>query len=189
MIKLNSHFLNGVLLPSVGSLLLTAINPGPIHAQAAEVTEESDLKFAIYSRAWGGNTNDGMRVVINNQTGSAVQLHSVIFLKDGTPAKQVGLDLDVEVPSQGYAESDLEYIDLLADDECVSRTLSENWRLAEISNYTLNPSVRGLIIEDTDSFRIYQCVETVLTSWTDLRSNTRYEQEEWVLFHFESRSQ
>lgn len=155
----------------------------------AETQEESDIKFAIYSRAWGANTDDGMRVVVNNQTDSSVRLHTVEFLKDDEADSRVTLDLELDIAAGRYAETDLDYIDLLQDDECVSRTLEDNWRLAEISNYTLNPSVRGLIIEDTDSFRIYQCVETVLTSWTDLDSNTRHQKEEWILFHFESRSQ
>jgi len=159
------------------------VNP----ASGAEMDSESDIKFAIYSRAWGANTDDGMRVVVSNQTDNAVLLHSVRFLKDDTEAASVALDLELRISPGAYAETDLEYVDLLADDECVSRTMAESWKLAEISNYTLNPSVRGLIIEDTDSFRIYQCVETVITSWTDLESNITYQKEEWVLFHFESR--
>lgn len=155
---------------------------------AAETQEESELKFAIYSRAWGANTNDGLRLVANNQTGQPVLLQSIVFLKTGADDTRVELDLNLEVPAGGYAETDLEYSDLLHNNECVDRTLADNWKLAEISNYTLNPSVRGLIIEDTDSFRIYQCVETVLTSWTDLGSNISYQKEEWVLYHFESRS-
>lgn len=165
-------------------LLATAFGPP---ATGAEMESESDIKFAIYSRAWGANTNDGMRVVINNQTGNDVLLHSIQFLKDDDESSRVGLDLELRIPAGAYAETDLDYVNLLQDDECVSRTLSENWKLAEISNYTLNPSVRGLIIEDTDSFRIYQCVETVITDWSDLESGIRYQKEEWVLFHFESR--
>ena len=73
--------------------------------------------------------------------------------------------------------------------------MESNWRLAEISNYTLNPSVRNLIIEDTDSFRIYQCVETIITRWQVLGDSQgaesvaaeSLEKEEWILFHFETR--
>ena len=65
--------------------------------------------------------------------------------------------------------------------------MAENWRLAEISNYTLNPSVRNLIIQDTSSFRIYQCVETILTKISDTANNSAEEREEWILYHFESR--
>ncbi|MDB9968742.1 hypothetical protein OAE08_03635, partial [Gammaproteobacteria bacterium] len=79
------------------------------------------------------------------------------------------------------------YIDLLSDDECIDRTMLDNWKLVEISNYTLNPSVRNLIIENTNSFRIYQCVKTISTSWTDLDSNQLFKYDEWVLFHFETR--
>jgi hypothetical protein len=169
--------LPGLILPALGAMLI----------YAAEMEAESDIKFAIYSRAWGANTNDGMRVVVNNQTNSAVRLHSVEFLKGGLDGAAVTLDLDLRIEPGAYAETDLDYVNLLQNDDCVARTLSENWKLAEISNYTLNPSVRGLIIEDTDSFRIYQCVETVVTRWSDLDTAIRYEKEEWVLFHFESR--
>jgi hypothetical protein len=174
-------------LLAIGTLAGTFLNAFGSTAIAAEMESESDIKFAIYSRAWGANTDDGMRVVVNNQTDSAVQLHSVAFLKDGMEASEVSLDFDLRIAPGAYAETDLEYIDLLDNDECVSRTMAENWKLVEISNYTLNPSVRGLIIEDTDSFRIYQCVETVITTWSDLQSDIRYQKEEWVLFHFESR--
>ncbi len=97
------------------------------------------------------------------------------------------IELNLDVPSAGYADLEIDYIDLLAGDECIDRTLQENWKLVEISNYTLNPSVRNLIIEDTDSFRIYQCVKTISTIWTDLGSNQRIQYDEWVLFHFETR--
>jgi len=65
--------------------------------------------------------------------------------------------------------------------------MAENWKLVEVSNYTLNPSVRNLIIEDTDSFRIYQCIENVQTTWSRVANGTQVQYEEWVLFHFESR--
>ncbi|MDO8271093.1 MAG: hypothetical protein Q7U82_04120, partial [Gammaproteobacteria bacterium] len=70
---------------------------------------------------------------------------------------------------------------------CISDTMAENWKLVEISNYTLNPSVRGLIIEDTDSFRIYQCVRNVTLHWQDPVSGTNTEFTEWVMYHFERR--
>ena len=170
----------------LGSLLFLANS-----LMAAEIEQESELKFAIYSRAWGENTEDGLRVVVNNQTDKPVQLHSITFLKDGAANSQQTLTFDLEVAAHAYAETDLAYQDLLQHDECVSRTMADRWKLAEISNYTLNPSVRGLIIEDTDSFRIYQCVESVMTRWTSLMDNASQEpqeKEEWVLFHFESRS-
>lgn len=158
---------------------------------AAELEQESEIKFAIYSRAWGENTEDGLRVVVNNQTLNPVTLHSVTFLKSGEASDQRTLTLDLDIPANAYAETDLPYQDLLQSDECVSRTMADNWKLAEISNYTLNPSVRGLIIQDTDSFRIYQCVESVVTRWSVTKADNieeSFEQEEWILFHFESRS-
>jgi hypothetical protein len=65
--------------------------------------------------------------------------------------------------------------------------MADNWKLVEISNYTLNPSVRNLIIEDTNSFRIYQCVRSVELVWRDA-SNAAVSAEGWVLYHFENRS-
>ncbi len=155
---------------------------------ASELQEESDIKFAFYSAAWGENALDDLRIVARNDTGNMVRLDTITFLKDDLPGAGVELELALEVPAMGYADLQIAYVDLLKDNECIERTLAENWRLAEISNYTLNPSVRNLIIEDTDSFRIYQCVESVYTRWTDLSNNALLEQEEWVLFHFESRS-
>ena len=56
--------------------------------------------------------------------------------------------------------------------------------------YTLNPSVRNLIIENTDSFRIYQCVETIRTRWRETSGDSRgvsRTEEGWILYHFETR--
>ncbi len=157
-------------------------------AAASELQEESEIKFAFYSSAWGENTQDVLRLVAHNTTADDVRLDSITFLKQDLPGASVELELALTVPAMGYADLELDYVDLLLDNECIERTLSENWRLAEVSNYTLNPSVRNLIIEDTDSFRIYQCVEFVHTRWTRLNDDTLNDQEEWVLFHFESRS-
>lgn len=154
---------------------------------AATPQEETDLKFAFYSSAWGENTNDGLRLVAFNQTTDPVRLNSITFLNAVDGEAQTLIPVSLDVPAGGYADLEMEYIDLLAGDECVERTLSENWRLVEISNYTLNPSVRNLIIENTDSFRIYQCVKTVFTDWTNLTTNARNLYEEWVLYHFETR--
>jgi len=158
---------------------------GSIHAAAPQ--EETILKFAFYSSAWGENTNDGLRVVAHNQTTDPVILNSITFLDAVDGEEQTRIPLSLNVPAGGYADLELDYIDLLGDDECIDRTLNENWHLVEISNYTLNPSVRNLIIENTDSFRIYQCVKTVFTDWTDLKTDEHHLYEEWVLYHFETR--
>lgn len=157
-------------------------------AWAADLQEESDIKFAIYSPAWGENSLDRLRLLAHNTTDESIRLDAITFLKDDKAGAAVELELALSVPAQGYAELSFDYVDLLGDNECIDRTLAENWRLAEISNYTLNPSVRNLIIEDTDSFRIYQCVETVHTRWTRLATSEIMDYQEWVLFHFESRS-
>jgi hypothetical protein len=154
---------------------------------AAELQEETDVKFAFYSSAWGENTDDGLRLVAFNQTQSPVRLDSIIFLKTAEDAEPVAIQLDLDLPAMGYADAEFPYIDLLLGDDCIDRTMAENWKLVEISNYTLNPSVRNLIIQDTDSFRIYQCVENVQTTWTDQASNQQFQYEEWILYHFETR--
>ncbi|MCY4358739.1 MAG: hypothetical protein OXD01_14595 [Gammaproteobacteria bacterium] len=157
-------------------------------ALASEMQEESRIKFAIYSSAWGGNTQDDLRLVAHNTMTEAIQLDSIIFLKPQFPESEVELMLGMRVPATGYADLNIGYVNLLLDNKCINRTLSNKWRLAEISNYTLNPSVRNLIIEDTKSFRIYQCKESVQMRWTSLETDTNHVHEEWVLFHFESRS-
>lgn len=149
--------------------------------------EDAALKFAFSSPAWGGDTIDGLRLIAHNRTGEDVRLRSVSFLKAAGGGRRVDVALDLLIPAGGYADADLDYVDLLGDNECIARTLSGGWRLAEISNHTLHPSVRNLIIEDTDTFRIYQCTETVLIRWTNPPGGAATERREWVLFHFERR--
>ncbi len=153
----------------------------------AEQQEETEVRFAFYSSAWGENTDDGLRLIAFNQTTSPIKLNSIVLHGNDEESEDVVINVSLEVPPGGYADKELGYIDLLTGDECIDRTTRENWKLVEISNYTLNPSVRNLIIENTDSFRIYQCIKTVSTSWTDLSSNGLIEYDEWVLFHFEAR--
>ena len=155
--------------------------------QAAEKLEPADIKFALYSSGWGENTDDGLRLVVNNRTEKSVRLNAIEFLSSSEDYDPVRITFDLNVPASAYAETEIDYVDLLGGDECIERTIAENWKLVEISNYTLNPSVRNLIIEDTASFRIYQCVKSVRIQWTDLASNQETLIEEWVLFHFETR--
>jgi len=154
---------------------------------AAELQEDTGIKFAFYSSAWGENTDDGLRLVALNQTPARIRLNSIELHGSEAATESILIDVELEVPSEGYADKEFDYLDLLSGDECIDRTMQDNWKLVEISNYTLNPSVRNLIIENTDSFRIYQCVKTISTSWTDLDSNQLFEYDEWVLFHFETR--
>ena len=158
----------------------------PFYA-AAEQQEETEIKFAFYSSAWGENTDDGLRLVAFNQSQAPIRLNSIELHGSEEATESILIDVDLEVPSEGYADKEFDYLDLLSDDECIDRTMLDNWKLVEISNYTLNPSVRNLIIENTNSFRIYQCVKTISTSWTDLDSSQLFEYDEWVLFHFETR--
>ena len=168
-------------------LIFSLVLPAALPALAAGQAEESDIKFALYSPAWGENAEDDLRLLVHNQTGETVRLERITFLRDTTSDAAISLEPGLTIPPAGYAEAELDYVDLLSGDECVEQSLSGNWKLAEISNYTLNPSVRNLIIEDTDSFRIYQCVQTVITTWTELETGATINNEEWVLYHFESR--
>ena len=166
----------------LGSLAIADCVPG----SGAEM--ESELKFTLYSAAWSGNTQDRLRLVAHNTTEKDLRLDSITFLKQQLPKAGVELTPGLKVPALGYADLDIEYVDLLQDNDCIRRTLTENWRLAEISNYTLNPSVRNLIIEDTETFRIYQCTESVRIRWTSLDNQQSHSRKEWVLFHFEHRN-
>ena len=156
-----------------------------------QISEESPIKFAFYSPSWGSvssaNLLAGLRLVVDNQTDAAIVLESIEFRADveGSEAKEIHIDLSI--PATRLAERELPYLDLLSINQCVNETLEESWRLVEISNYTLNPSVRRLIIQDTSAFRIYQCVSSVNTVWTDTGSGEQFSKEEWVLYHFESK--
>jgi len=151
----------------------------------AQITGEGDIKFAFYSSAWSVDSDDGMRLILFNSTNNELILNSITFLKEQQESEFVEVGINTKIPPLGYAEEEFEYIDLLQGNGCITRTLAENWKLVEVSNYTLNPSVRNLIIEDTGSFRIYQCSEYVKTKWTNTNSNEEIESMEWVLFHFE----
>lgn len=176
---------------SIPRLLCLLVALSPLAGQT-QTPESSPLKFAFYSPSWASdsvtNLRSGLRLVIDNQTGRRVRLDSIEFLPSNDEVGAVSLNLGIEIPAGSLGERELPYLDLLAVNDCVSETLSENWRLVEISNYTLNPSVRRLIIEDTSAFRIYQCVSTVRTRWTELDSNAVRSMDEWVLYHFERRS-
>jgi hypothetical protein len=179
-----AHPHRALVLPiALATVLATA--PFAVIAQPRDATES--IKFALFSAAWGENTDDGVRVVAQNQTEQAVTLERIRFLNLPEEGSHVDLALALDLDSGKYAQTNLPPIDLLSGDDCVTRTMADNWKLVEISNYTLNPSVRNLIIEDTNSFRIYQCVRSVELVWRDA-SNAAVSAEGWVLYHFESRS-
>ena len=162
-----------------------------VHSARAQLPEpdanELPVKYAIYSSAWSESSNAGLRIVAQNQTQGPIELVSVIFRDEDMAAREETLRLNLAVPAHGWAERQLPYIDLIFGNDCISKTMEDGWKLVEISNYTLNPSVRGLIIEDTSSFRIYQCVRPVFTTWIE-NGETR-SQAEWVLYHYERRPQ
>lgn len=146
-------------------------------------TDEHPVKYAIYSAAWSVSSNEGLRIVVHNRGNEDVTLESVVFQSNGN-GDDTELDIDLEVPAGAWAETEKPYIDLLSGNDCVEETLQDDWRLKEISNYTLNPSVRGLIIEDTRTFRIFQCVREVRLSWEN-EQNGQQSERQWVMYHFE----
>ncbi len=176
------------LLTTVQLLPLIALcAAGQLSAQDQADDFSESIKFALFSAAWGENTDDGVRVVAQNLTSSPLRLEQIRFLDLPSEGQQIDLPLALELAAGKYAQTDLPPLDLLSGDECVTRTMADNWKLVEISNYTLNPSVRNLIIEDTNSFRIYQCVRSVELVWRQA-DESAIRAEGWVLYHFESRS-
>ena len=154
---------------------------------AAQPEEKIDIKFAFYSSAWSVQSDDGMRLMLFNNSEAEIVLDSITFLKNNQERDLVEIEVRTKVPPLGYAEKEFDYVDLLKGNECIHRTLAEDWKLVEVSNYTLNPSVRNLIIEDTESFRIYQCSEYVRTEWTRASTKQRIKSVDWVLFPFETK--
>ena len=172
--------------PHRALLLAASLAIAPFaNGQTSDATES--IKFALFSAAWGENTDDGVRVVAQNLSQQPVRLEQIRFLDLPVTDEQVTLELTLDLAAGKYAQTNLPPVDLLSGDDCVTRTMADNWKLVEISNYTLNPSVRNLIIEDTNSFRIYQCVRSVELHWRDA-SDAAVSAEGWVLYHFESRS-
>ncbi|MDX1491182.1 MAG: hypothetical protein R3332_07835 [Pseudohongiellaceae bacterium] len=163
----------------VSSSALAAQDDGPT------TSEDSPIKYAIYSSAWGQRSNAGLRVVAQNTSEKAVQLNTITFEDEDNAGNRHSFDIELEVPAMGWAEVEFDYKDLLFGNECVDRIMSEDWKLVEISNYTLNPSVRGLIIEDSDSFRIYQCVRNVFVTITEMDTEKEESFYEWIMYHFE----
>ncbi|MXY91247.1 MAG: hypothetical protein F4Y89_12015 [Gammaproteobacteria bacterium] len=169
-------------------LVAAAVVVTPLSGNAGEAGEGA-VKFAFYSASWQENTRDPLRVVAFNPLDTSVRIESIDFVDIEAPGGSLELSLQLDVPAGGYAELEMEYVDLLGQGECIGETLAGDWRLVEISNYTLNPSVRNLIIENTESFRIYQCVQTVETRITEAATGASSVIREWVLYHFESLSE
>lgn len=177
-ILINVLFVSGTLAQSADPL--TAAQEGFDHP----------VKYAIYSAAWHLSTNAGLRVVAQNQGNEAIELRSIVFRNETGNGNDTELRLNMRIAPGKWAELQLPYQDLLAGNECVQRTMQDDWKLVEISNYTLNPSVRGLIIENTRSFRIYQCVRSVRTTWVYAGTSQEGGSDEridnqWLMYHFE----
>lgn len=172
------------------SLLIALAASSPAISQdadgkAANQSEDSPVKYAIYSSAWGERSNAGLRVVAQNLSDHTVFLDSILFEGEGSAGEEKSFEIDLAVPPNGWAETEFAYQDLLFGNECIERIMTEDWKLVEISNYTLNPSVRGLIIQDSDSFRIYQCVRSVFVTMKDLETQEENSFFEWIMYHFE----
>lgn len=151
----------------------------------AQESFENPVKYAIYSTAWHLSSNAGLRIMAHNQSEETVQLGSVLFRDETGDSGDIELSLNMTIEPHGWSELELPYHDLLAGNDCVDRTLAEDWRLVEISNYTLNPSIRGLIIENTRQFRIYQCVRSVRVSWAHEAGARPQYVNQWLMYHFE----
>ncbi len=113
----------------------------------------------------GENTDDGLRLVAQNLSQEAITLEKISFIDLPRDNQKTVLTLSLGLRAERYAQTNLPLVDLLTGDDCVARTMADGWKLVEISNYTLNPSVRNLIIENTNSFRIYQCVRAAKLTW------------------------
>lgn len=151
----------------------------------AQRSFEHPVKYAIYSAAWYMNSNAGLQIIAHNEGDSTYRLEKVVFANESGAMSDTEIQLDLDIPPRGWADTQLPYVDLLSGNDCVSNTMDEDWKLVEISNYTLNPSVRGLIIEDTRSFRIFQCVRSVQSYWQDADSEDTVMRQQWLMYHFE----
>ena len=171
--------------------ILGAVSAGAASAQssdpltAAQEGFDHPVKYAIYSAAWHLSSNAGLRVVAQNQSDAPVELRSIVFRDEIGNVGDSELNLNLLIEPGKWAELQLPFKDILAGNECVTRTMEDDWKLVEISNYTLNPSVRGLIIENTRSFRIYQCVRSVRTTWVNPENNNEQVDNQWLMYHFE----
>lgn len=167
-------------------LLFPALASGQSVAGADVSTEAApDVRFAIFSSLWSGRSDAGLRIVARNVGTRALQLDTLTLAQ--AAGGQPELKLMLDVPAGGWAEVETTYVDLVSDDPCVADSLRDEWKLMEISNYPLHPSVRGLIIEDSQSFRIFQCIRGVTLHWLDSATGEQWATEEWLLYHFERR--
>jgi len=171
------------------ALLLQPTASGQSLAGAEGASEEPSLpvKFAVYSSAWNVRSDAGLRIVAQNQSARTLRLTHVVLHAEDESDADIHLRLNLDLPAVGWAEREMPYQDLLTGSTCVRETLDADWKLAEISNYPLNPSVRGLIIEDTQSFRIYQCVRSAMVHWEDPQSSESGNSAQWLMYHFERR--
>lgn len=158
--------------------------------------DSSPIKFALTSDAWGENVNTGIRVFANNTSAEELVLRSVVMLGEEGEARlnpdmdDYDLQLDLPIRAGGWAETLLDFVDMSYGSDCVEDAMhdeSSQWKLVEISNYSLNPSVRSRIIENTDSFRIFSCPRLVQLNWQNQLNGEQFSDDIWVLYHFETK--
>ena len=114
-----------------------------------------------------------------------VRLTQLTLHIDVSAGGDTRFSLNLLVPANGWAEQELAYFYLLSGSKYQPDSMNDDWKLAEISNCPLNPSVRGLIIEDTQSFQIYQCVRSALVHREEPGTGLPDESAEWLMYHFE----
>ncbi|MEX0617640.1 MAG: hypothetical protein WDZ76_09890 [Pseudohongiellaceae bacterium] len=195
---MNRRLLNQPWLPIAMAALCCQAAAAEAEFDGIGADVESTIKFAFSSPAWGENVDTGIHVFAGNESSQRVILRSIRFLNESNSGmaepgeEETVIDLGLSIPAGAWAEADLEYVDLLYGNACIEQTLADDgrrWKLVEVSNYTLNPSVRSLIIENAESFRIFSCPRNVQTRWTNTVTGQQFERREWVLYHFESRRQ
>lgn len=93
-------------------------------ATAAGETGEG-VKFAFYSASWQANNRDLLRVVAFNPLATEVRIESINFVDLQAPGGgPLELRLGLDVPAGGYAEREMEHVDLLGESECIGDTLA-----------------------------------------------------------------
>lgn len=205
MLRRNARHSNRMLarLMSALSIALLASMAATLSygAEAVDNSEllsynEAPIKFSLTSDSWGGNVNTGIRLFANNVSQRLLHLNSVFMAGDEAETRlqpeedDYMLTLDVDVRAGKWAEVMLDFIDLSFGTDCIEEALhgeGSQWKLVEISNYALNPSVRSRIIEDTNSFRIFSCPRQVRMEWLDPESGQSFAEDIWVLYHFETK--
>ena len=82
------------LLQKILAHILTGLILTPIEGMSASETnyeQNTKIKFAFFSAAWGENTSDKLRIVGFNQSLSTVELKSIDFIDLPEESKKITL--------------------------------------------------------------------------------------------------